>query len=61
MRQMQEWFGADKSIVLYGAVYNYNAIEFYERYGFILSSEMIPPKELPNGKSIPPMKMVKNF
>lgn len=54
-----EWLGNEKTTVLYGAVYNDHAILFYKKYGFVLSTEHIPPKALPNGKSLPSMKMTK--
>ena len=53
------WLGTDKPVVLYGAAYNANAIAFYERFGFQLSHEVVPPKRLENGKELPSMKMVR--
>lgn len=56
-----DWMGQSKPIVLYGAAYNYKAIAFYQKHGFKLAPPDIPPKVMPSGKSMPPMKMVKNF
>jgi len=55
------WLGSEKPIVLYGAGYNAKAISFYTKFGFHLSDERIPEKELPNGKKIPSMKMMRVF
>ena len=59
MRKAIAWLGEEKPIALYGASYNAHAMEFYEGFGFRLSDEAVPPKELPNGTRLPSMKMVR--
>lgn len=59
MEEALAWLGAEKPIELYGASYNKNAISFYERFGFVLSGDNVPPKVLKNGTTMPSMRMVK--
>lgn len=54
-----DWMGVEKPIILYGALYNSRAIHFYEKFGFNLTQKPVPPKTLPNGKSIPSMRMIR--
>jgi len=59
MQKALSWLGGSKPIVLYGAAYNEKAIRLYEKFGFKLSNETMPPRVMPNGKELPSMKMVK--
>lgn len=60
MKKALDWLGTKKEIILFGAAYNIKAKEFYQKFGFIVSSEHIPPKKLPGGKNLPSMKMIKD-
>lgn len=54
-----DWLGGEKSIILFGARNNINAINFYKKFGFVLSTENIPPKVLKGGKKIETIKMIR--
>jgi ribosomal protein S18 acetylase RimI-like enzyme len=56
------WLGDEKDATLEVAKYNTNAIEFYKKFGFEGESEIAPSpaSQLPSGKLIPGIEMVKH-
>jgi len=61
MRQALDWFGDSLPVSLRVLAYNKNAIGFYQKFGFELTGKKVEvSNELPNGKVIPRVEMVKN-
>lgn len=54
------WLANDNPLELQVASYNASSIGFYERLGFVATSEKIKPYILPNGKKIPLIKMLRS-
>ena len=63
MQKAFEWLGADLKVRLKVVKYNYNAIEFYKKMGFHETANEVIYEEtqLPNGKEIPRIEMMKEF
>jgi ribosomal protein S18 acetylase RimI-like enzyme len=56
-----EWIGSELDIKLKVVVYNSNAVEFYKKFGFRETANKVfySGTQLPNGKEIPRIEMVK--
>ena len=55
-----DWLGRGKNITVKAASYNKNAIDFYERYGFIKTGAM-SKNRLVNKKIIPEIQLIISF
>ncbi len=60
MEQAINWHGRDNDIYLHVAIYNHNAIGFYEHMGFEKTDNHVfsNAAQLDNGKTIPEIEMV---
>jgi len=62
MEKGLEWLGNDKDIEFEVATYNTNAINFYKKFGFVENGiGDNPVGQLPSGKKIPEIKMIKRI
>jgi ribosomal protein S18 acetylase RimI-like enzyme len=60
MEKALAWLDNDRPVSLRVLSYNRDAIGFYERFGFVQTGRTVEvPNELPNGKVIPRVEMVK--
>jgi GNAT superfamily N-acetyltransferase len=62
MEKALDWFGANGDIKLEVVSYNFNAINFYKRFGFKETTNPVGNKQpqLPSGKIIPRIVMVRS-